>query len=164
MLNIFWRYWKDKVEGGSYNNPIAIFVSRKFGVCLIMICSWLLLLTQVALATSPLIVATKTVSPEGPQQIGATLTYTIVCTNIGAGTATEVMVTDQVPNGTKLVIGSMVFDKTPPSDSSIMVSHDGGRSYDNSYNIEPITHGRWEILAILPGEAVTMGFKVVIQP
>lgn len=118
---------------------------------------------EVVMYGTPTIVATKTVSPGGSQQPGTTLTYTIVCTNIGEGTATAVNVTDQIPDGTKLVIGSLVFTGTVLNESSVMVSHDGGGTYDSSYT-EPMTHGRWTIPAMGPGESTTMEFKVVIQP
>ncbi|MFH1563175.1 MAG: hypothetical protein ABIF11_07155 [Nitrospirota bacterium] len=112
---------------------------------------------------TPTIVATKTVTPLGSQTIGATLTYTIELTNTGNGTATAVTVTDQVPDGTKLVIGSVVFVGIVPDGSYVMVSHDGGQTYD-SYYTEPITHCRWTIPEVESGGSVTMEFQVVIQP
>jgi len=80
-----------------------------------------------------------------------------------AGTGTDVVVTDQVPDGTKLVIGSVVFIEPVISGSYVMVSHDGGKTYDSSYT-EPITHDRWTIQAMEPGITIAMEFKVVIQP
>ena len=57
----------------------------------------------------------------------------------------------------------MVFIEPVISGSYVMVSHDGGKTYDSSYT-EPITHGRWTIPAMEPGITIAMEFKVVIQP
>jgi len=112
---------------------------------------------EVTWVGTPTIVATKTVSPEGSQKPGATLTYTIELTNTGVGTATAVVVTDRVPDGTKYV-----FDSDSPEAN--LFSHDGGANWDNSETTEPITHLRWNLGDMLPGETRTLQFSVVIQP
>ncbi len=106
---------------------------------------------------SPTIVAIKTVSPQGPQKPLTTLTYTIELRNTGNGTATAVVVTDQVPDGTKYV-----FDSDAPEADEF--SHDGRASWDNAETVSPITHLRWNLGVLGPNETRTLTFSVVIQP
>lgn len=105
---------------------------------------------------TPTIIATKTVYPTGPQQPGATLTYTIVLTNIGVGTATNVVVTDRVPEETDYVL----YSCNPSATGGF--SHDGGQTYDTSETL-PVTHIRWDIGELAPGEERTIQFSVVIR-
>lgn len=105
---------------------------------------------------TPTIVATKTVTPTGPQRPGATLTYTIVLRNIGVGTATDVIVTDQIPEGTRYLIDS----DTPEATA---FSNDGGVLWNAPESIH-ITHLRWHLGNLAPNETRTLTFSVVIRP
>jgi uncharacterized repeat protein (TIGR01451 family) len=106
---------------------------------------------------TPTIAATKTVTPEGAQRPGTTLTYRIELTNTGNGTATAVVVTDQIPGGTQYV-----FDSDAPEANPF--SHDGGASWDDSETTKHITHLRWLLGNLAPGETRIPTFSVVIQP
>ncbi|MDZ7797057.1 MAG: hypothetical protein U5N56_08425 [Candidatus Marinimicrobia bacterium] len=48
--------------------------------------------------TAPTLSLSKTVSPTGNQPPGTTLTYSVTATNSGSGTATTVVITDQLPS------------------------------------------------------------------
>ena len=50
--------------------------------------------------TAPVLSAVKSVSPTGNQPPGTELTYTVEVTNSGTGTATNVVITDPVPQYT----------------------------------------------------------------
>ncbi|MEW6607177.1 MAG: hypothetical protein AB1414_06935 [bacterium] len=106
---------------------------------------------------TPTIVATKTVSPEGPQRPGTELDYTISLQNTGNGTATLIMVTDQVPPGTEYVAGS-----TWGAGFAYSWSHDGGMTYDTSEAF-PVTHIRFNRAYLSPGESAQLGFSVRIK-
>lgn len=110
-------------------------------------------ITQVG---TPTIVATKTVTPTGAQKPGTILTYKIELTNIGNGTATSVVVTDQIPHGTR-------YEDDSDTPESWEFSSDGGATWDgNESNL--ITHIRWSFDHLAPDHTATLQFKVVIQP
>ena len=57
MLNIFWRYWKNKdvvtvVVGQTFLSASSAFLM--YGMSIVMVCGWLLISAQPALATPPL--------------------------------------------------------------------------------------------------------------
>lgn len=112
---------------------------------------------------TPTIVATKTVTPRGAQRPGTILTYTIELRNTGNGTATAVMVTDQVPDGTRYDVTTkgIYFGSDNPEANKF--SNDGGVSWEASEN-EFITHLRWLLGNLAPNESRTLEFSVVIQP
>lgn len=103
---------------------------------------------------------TKEVSPTGTQTIGATLTYTIKYENTGTGTAYNVKITDMVPDGTEYIVNSAVVKDGPSA--TIEYSHDGGLNFDDSQSA-PVTHVRWSIPEVGPGESGTLEFKVQIK-
>lgn len=110
---------------------------------------------EIIMVGTPTIVATKTVTPTGPQTPGATLTYTVWFKNTGEGTATNVVVIDQVPEGTEYVLNTT----TPMANE---FSHDGGQTYDTSEAL-PVTHLKWNIGELAPGEERRIIFQVRIQ-
>jgi uncharacterized repeat protein (TIGR01451 family) len=60
------------------------------------------------IVTAPILLLTKSVSPLGPQNPGATLTYTILAKNIGTGQMTGLIVSDHIPAHTTYVPNSIL--------------------------------------------------------
>ncbi|MFH1562789.1 MAG: hypothetical protein ABIF11_05145 [Nitrospirota bacterium] len=108
----------------------------------------------------PEITLSKYVDKYEPQQIGATLTYTIVYNNIGSGTATAVKITDMVPDETEYVVDSAKV--ISGSAATIEYSHDGGLNFDGSES-DPVTHVRWNIDDVIPYGYGSLQFQVVIK-
>ncbi|MDI6735872.1 MAG: lamin tail domain-containing protein [bacterium] len=105
----------------------------------------------------PLLKFDKQVTSSGSATPGATLTYTLYYENIGSGTATNVVITDAIPDGTIYITNSASGVGT------IFYSHDGGLIYDGLQS-EPVTHIRWELLSALPpGGSGSVSFKVRIE-
>jgi len=90
---------------------------------------------------NPLIVATKTVLNQKPEYtVGDVIEYKIEYTNTGEGTATNVTIIDQIPEGTEFVENSMTGPGT------YEYSYDGGETY-GSYTgeVTGLSHIRWTI-------------------
>jgi len=68
--------------------------------------------------TSPVITIVKSVSPVGNQSPGTTLTYNVVVTNIGAGVATNVVITDPIPTYTTYVAESILVNGVGKTDDA----------------------------------------------
>lgn len=123
-----------------YSNPIRVKVTRDASPSLIF---------TKEVRTS---MGTASVSP------GATLTYTLNYINTGAGTATNVIITDAVPAGTTYIINSATGNNT-----SITYSHNGGVDYDDEQTT-PVTHIRWNLTKdIAPGASGSVYFNVKIE-
>jgi uncharacterized repeat protein (TIGR01451 family) len=114
---------------------------------------------QPVIIGTPTIIATKTVTPTGPQEPGTTLTYAITVTNIGDAPAKNIKIIDQVPPGTVYVFDSATKLSSPDNTE---YSHDGGMNYDTS-QAHPVTHIRWTIDHLDAGEIRTVQFSVVIK-
>lgn len=105
----------------------------------------------------------KSVDKKTPQQIGATLTYTISYENKGNGTATDVVITDMVSDSTEYIINSAKIVSGPSA--TFEFSHDGGINFDGS-QLSPVTHIRWNIIGEIapsPSGFGTLEFQVVIK-
>jgi uncharacterized repeat protein (TIGR01451 family) len=106
----------------------------------------------------PSLIFTKKVIYTGTISTGATLTYTLYYENVGAGTATNVILTDVIPAGT-----TYITDSAAGANTVISYSHDGGITFDSSQS-PPVTHIRWELtIDIVPGESGNVSFKVRIE-
>jgi uncharacterized repeat protein (TIGR01451 family) len=81
----------------------------------------------------PPLVLTKTSSPTEPVQLGNTITYTIMATNIGPWVHTNVVITDELPAGTIFVPDSVTFTPYPPRADTIASVRDefSARTYTN---------------------------------
>ncbi|MEW6006534.1 MAG: hypothetical protein AB1595_00015, partial [bacterium] len=104
---------------------------------------------------NPFIVATKTVSPQTEVFPDAIATYTITFTNIGLGTASNVVIIDQIPEGTVYVCNS----DSPQAE----FSHDGGATWDGNEETIPITHLKWTINELGPDVTTEVQFQVKVQ-
>lgn len=111
-------------------------------------------------ANLPEIKLNKSVSPTEPVSIGAILTYTIYYSNVGSGTATNVEITDMIPDGTEYVIGTSKVVSGPAATK--FYSHNGGLNFDNSQST-PVTHVKWSIFSVAPYESGALEFKVVVK-
>ena len=112
-------------------------------------------------ANLPEIELTKMVYPGGPQQIGAILTYTINYYNRGSGTASNVKITDMVPESTEYIMDSVKVLSGPPA--TIESSHDGGINFDSFFDVST-THIRWSIPTVVPPDVGgTLEFQVRIK-
>jgi uncharacterized repeat protein (TIGR01451 family) len=60
--------------------------------------------------TAPNVSLAKSVSPTGAQAPNSVLTYTVVITNNGNGTATNLVLTDPIPANTTFVGGTITVD------------------------------------------------------
>lgn len=110
------------------------------------------------LLSIPQIEFLKEVSGPATATPGATLTYTLKFKNIGLGTATNLILTDRVPEGTIYLTNS-----AQGSNTNIFYSHDGGLTYDDSQN-EPVTHIRWQLTTNLePENSGSVSFQVEIE-
>ncbi len=113
--------------------------------------------TEFNLISLPLLKFDKQVTFSGSATPGATLTYTLYYENIGSGTATNIVLTDAIPDGTTYITDSASAVGT------ISYSHDGGVSYDTLQS-EPVTHIRWELSNPLPpGGYGSVNFEVRVK-
>ncbi|MEW6102719.1 MAG: hypothetical protein AB1630_02685 [bacterium] len=109
---------------------------------------------------NPFIEASKTATPMGPVSPGATITYTIYYTNKGAGTATNVTIIDQIPEGTEYM--QYQCGSEPYVDAEF--SHDGGRTFNSDQTVTAdITHIKWTIDEVAPGTGGWVKFSVKVQ-
>ena len=94
---------------------------------------------------APILEIVKAGSEEGALCAGATITYTLTVQNVGDGTATNVLITDEVPENTAFVTGSTAFVAgVPPTDTNPAVP-------------------MWTIPTLQPGESTTVSFQVTIN-
>jgi len=93
--------------------------------------------------TAPLLVLDKSVSPEGNQTPGTTLTYTIDVDNTGTGQATSVVITDTYEGANLTYVdGSLRIDGAVKSDGTgdDEASHNAG-SYTVTYSLGTMAAG-----------------------
>jgi len=109
----------------------------------------------VTISTNPNLQLTKSSSPAaGPLDPGESVTYTMVVSNAGAATATDVLVTDPIPANTRYVLGSLTLDAAPQSDPN---DGDAGRFDAIGNRIV------FDIGSLAAGGSRTMTFQVVID-
>lgn len=72
--------------------------------------------TDTTTVSAPSLTVTKSVAPLGNQPPGTVLTYTMVVTNGGTGTATNVVLSDAIPTNTTYVAGSITQDAAAKTD------------------------------------------------
>ncbi|MEW6102727.1 MAG: hypothetical protein AB1630_02725 [bacterium] len=100
-------------------------------------------MTTLCYADNPLIIGTKSVSPLD-KQIGeaATFTYTIEYENTGAGTATNVIIYDQIPEGMEYIGGSAGTETLPAT-----ITYSNKHPYDwKTTETNPVIYIMWEII------------------
>jgi len=111
--------------------------------------------TNTATVATPSIAVTKSVSPPGNQAPGTTLTYTIVVTNTGTGTASNVLLTDPIPANTTYVAGTLTQDAAARTDIA-----DGDNADWNATTANTLTM----TIGTLAGSAsTTIEFQVIID-
>lgn len=111
--------------------------------------------TDTTTVDSPAIGVVKSVSPNGDQTPGTTLTYTVVVTNNGASTAQNVVLTDPVPANTTYVAGSITQDAAARTDVA-----DADNADFNVTNAGEITVA---IGSLASGGSTTITFQVTID-
>ena len=87
---------------------------------------------------------TKTNSPTGQVNQGATITYNLIYTNTGTAGAPDVTITDNIPNFTTLVPGSI----TSSNPAGILTAQVGNQI-------------QWDVGYEAPGGSVTLSFQVI---
>jgi uncharacterized repeat protein (TIGR01451 family) len=68
---------------------------------------------------APVLSIAKTVSPTGPQPPGTVLTYTVVITNNGNGSATALQIVDMIPTNTTYQAGTITIDTVSKTDDGV---------------------------------------------
>jgi uncharacterized repeat protein (TIGR01451 family) len=85
---------------------------------------------------------------------GGTITYTIIATNHGTNTITNISLIDAIPSYTTFLDAGGF--------GTITYCHDGsGANFDN--NTQSVTHVRWEVSEILPDGTATFVLKVKVK-
>lgn len=120
--------------------------------------------TNVAIITTTIEVANlslvKSVSPTGEQPPGTELTYTLLISNSGSGTAREVVITDQIPQWTKYVVNSMRGRVAGGEFSAIT---DDANDTDGAFFDSGLNQVKTDPLTIGPGLSGEFEFKVTID-
>lgn len=80
--------------------------------------------------TAPAVTLTKSAIPDGPLQVGDTITYRIVARNEGGGNAEALVLTDTVPDGTTYLPGSLRVVDGPNAGAKTDRPGDDQASYD----------------------------------
>ncbi|MEW6618748.1 MAG: hypothetical protein AB1422_05290 [bacterium] len=87
--------------------------------------------------------------PEG------TITYTIIATNFGTSSITDISFIDAVPSYT-------TFGEAGGS-GTITYCHDGGGTNFDNDNVQPVSHVKWSIPEISPSGTATFILKVKVK-
>jgi uncharacterized repeat protein (TIGR01451 family) len=97
----------------------------------------------------------KSVLPAGPQPPATVLTYTVVVTNNGAGSATTVVLTDPIPANTTYVPGSITLNGVGKTDVG----------FDDQADFNVTTAGAITVSVgtLAPAGTVTVTFQVTIN-
>jgi len=103
---------------------------------------------------NPTIIGTKTFIEEGK-----ILTYKIEYRNIGKGTATSVVIIDQIPEGTKYIENSAGTETLPATIKYSNKYHPYDWKLDET-EISPVIYILWEIGTIITGNFGAVTFKV----
>ncbi|MFQ6604718.1 MAG: hypothetical protein ACE5D8_04100 [Fidelibacterota bacterium] len=91
--------------------------------------------------TAPFLTLSKSVLPTGNQPPGTVLTYSVTVNNAGSGTATSVVITDNIPANTSYVSGSLTIDSVLKND---LTSVDPEASCDGTvatFNLGQVSSG-----------------------
>lgn len=107
-------------------------------------------LDDVSFGTPSCVLATKSVSPAGPRNVGEEVTYSIEVENAGGSATSDVVITDVLPVGMDFVPGSLL----------------GAGSYDPStrtVTVRPSLSANPPVV-IGPGESVIVSFQARILP
>jgi len=108
--------------------------------------------TVTVTVTAPSLSLTKTVTPVGNQPPGTILTYRVDIINSGSGVATQVVITDAIPNNTTYVAGTMTLAGVPKTDAN---DSDSGTFSNNSVT--------FNIPSLGPGGSTYVTFQVEIN-
>lgn len=111
--------------------------------------------TDVTTINAPDMSVVKSVLPAGSQPPGATLTYTVVVTNNGAGSATSVILTDPIPANTTYVPGSITLNGVGKTDA--------GLDDEGDFNATTAGAVTVSIGLLAPGASATVTFQVTIN-
>ena len=111
--------------------------------------------TDTTTVQAPQVTVAKSVNPAGAQPPGTVLTYTIVVTNGGTGSAVNVVLTDPIPTNTSYVAGTITQDSNPRTDAS------GDDNAD--YNITSAGEITVAIGSLAAAESTTIEFQVTID-
>lgn len=101
---------------------------------------------------APVLSIVKSVSPTGAQPPGTVLTYTVVVTNNGHGTATALQVVDMIPTNTTYQAGTIKYNGSPCTDGA---DGDNAELQGGSIVVRITTMG--------PGSSNTITFDVKID-
>jgi len=112
--------------------------------------------------TAPVLALVKSVSPTGAQPPGTELTYTLEVTNSGSGVATEIIITDPVPQYTTYVTSSLYTGNSLGALTNRSDASDGdGGTYDSTN--KRVVVGSGGNLSLGSGGAYYVQFKVTID-
>lgn len=112
--------------------------------------------TDTTTVQAPVLGVVKSVSPTGNQPPNTVLTYTIVVTNNGAGSASSVVMTDPIPTNTAYVTGSITYNGAARGDGTA----DGDNADYNLTNPGKVTVS---VGTLAPAASATMTFQVRIN-
>jgi uncharacterized repeat protein (TIGR01451 family) len=104
---------------------------------------------------APTLTVTKSVLPAGPQPPGTVLTYTVVVSNSGTGTASSVVLTDPIP-ATTTYIGSSIEQDTN-------TRTDNGGDDNADFNITNAGQVTVSIGSLASSGSTTIEFRVTIN-
>ena len=113
--------------------------------------------TATTTVDAPMITVVKSVSL-GSAMPGETLTYSVVCTNLGHATATSLALVDAIPAETTYVIGST----TSSGIAQPTFRHTEEGAYDSD-ELAPIIALKWLIPTLAPGESITLSFNAIVR-
>jgi uncharacterized repeat protein (TIGR01451 family) len=111
--------------------------------------------TNTTTVATPSITVSKAVSPAGNQPPGTMLTYTIVVSNTGSGTASNVVLTDPIPANTTYVAGTITQDAAARTD---IADGDNVDWNDTTANTVTMTIG-----TLAASASTTIEFQVTID-
>jgi uncharacterized repeat protein (TIGR01451 family) len=111
--------------------------------------------TDTTTINAPNLSVVKSVLPAGPQPPGTVLTYQVVVTNNGLGSAVGVVLTDPAPAFTNYVAGSMRLNGVAKTDAPADDEGDFGNTTPGAVTMT--------IGVLAPSGSVTITFQVTIQ-
>lgn len=107
-------------------------------------------LDDISFGTPACVLATKSVTPEGPRNVGDTVMYTIGVENEGGSATSDVVITDVLPAGVEYVAGSLMAPGTYNAQTRTLT-------------FRPSTSPNPPVI-IGPGELVEVTFQAKILP
>ena len=111
--------------------------------------------TDTTTINAPDMSVVKSVLPIGNQPPGATLTYSILVTNNGAGNATSVVLTDPIPANTTYVAGSITLGGVGKTDIAL--------DDEGDFNVTTLGAVTVSVGVLVPGGSATVTFQVTIN-